>query len=109
MLFYHGTLKKNVPSILRTGLRAGFGFGAEKPGVFLSSSYEDALHWAKEAQENAEIKDGADPAVIVVDLPNEELENVVRRTNQFAKKYFEPLPGDKQYLGSIPAEYLSVL
>jgi hypothetical protein len=108
MRFYHGTLKRNVSGILRTGLRAGFGFGAEKPGVFLSSSYEDALHWAKEAQENAEIKDGADPAVIVVDLPNEELENVVRRTNQFAKKYFEPLPGDKQYLGSIPAEYLSV-
>jgi RNA:NAD 2'-phosphotransferase (TPT1/KptA family) len=53
MLFYHGTLKRNVPSILRTGLRAAFGFGAEKPGVFLSSSYEDALHWAKEAQENA--------------------------------------------------------
>ena len=63
----------------------------------------------KKHRKNTNIKDGADPAVIVVDLPNEELKNVVRRTNQFAKKYFEPLYGDKQYLGPIPAEYLSVL
>lgn len=111
MRFYHGTLKKNVTPILLGGLRAGFGAGAEKPGVFLSSSYEDAMHWAKKTQKKAEKRGeiDAEPIVLVVDLPEEELENVIKRTNNFAKMHFEPLPNDKQYLGSIPAKYISVM
>jgi hypothetical protein len=47
-VLFHGTLKSQVPEILREGLLPGEGCaGAGVCGVFLSNSMDGALHWAK--------------------------------------------------------------
>ncbi|NBW06532.1 MAG: hypothetical protein EBR82_00725 [Caulobacteraceae bacterium] len=114
LTFYHGTLKDAVPSILRTGLRAGQGWGgAAKPGVFLSTSPDSALYWAKmsfltrhglPAEESS--FDRVDPSQLVVlrvDVPPEERSNIVPRQRSYN------LAGDSQYVGSVPPGWISVL
>jgi len=97
MIYYHGTLSRNVDSILRTGLLIGFGWGAEKPGVFLSRDYRTALYWA----ENAHKTSGDQPAVLRVSIPDSQVTNVIPRKTSFAK------PGDVQYLGEIPPDWIT--
>lgn len=116
-ILYHGTLRSNVSSILSTGLRAGKGWGgAEKPGVFLSSTPEDALYWAKMAMlgrmglntdsESFDIleKEGLmeQLAILRVEVPPEAAGSLVPRRTSFS------LPNDMQFVGSIPAEWISV-
>ena len=48
MLLYHGTLKDYLPSIQSSGLRKGVGWGGHgSEGVFLATSKEGAMYWAK--------------------------------------------------------------
>lgn len=116
-ILYHGTLRSNVNSILGTGLRASKGWGgAEKPGVFLSSTPGDALYWAKMAMlgrmgldtdsKSFDIleKEGLlnQLAVLRVEVPPEADGSLVPRRTSFS------LPNDMQFVGSIPAEWISV-
>ena len=110
---YHGTLRDNVPSILRTGIRAGQGWGgAARPGVFLSATPEAALYWSKmsllkkmglpQEESNFPGLDESELAVLRVSVPPEESSNVVPRRTSFA------LPGDSQYVGAVPPEWITV-
>ena len=114
LTLYHGTLRDAVPSILRTGLRAGQGWGgAEKPGVFLCASQETALYWAKMSllkklgrpQDPSEFLDLDEDqlAVLEVTVPSEEVTNVVPRQKSFN------LPGDSQYVGSVPPQWIKLI
>lgn len=116
-VLYHGTLRSNVQSILTTGLRAGAGWGgAEKPGVFLSSTPEDALYWAKMSMlgrmgldSEAESFDLIEKeglmdqlAVMRVEVPAEDTISLVPRRTSFS------LPNDMQFVGSVPREWIDV-
>lgn len=115
-VLYHGTLRSNVNSILATGLRAGAGWGgAAKPGVFLSSSPEDAMYWAKmsmatrmgldtepEALDLIEKQGLMDQlAVLRIEVPSGESGSLVPRKTSFS------LPNDMQFVGSVPPEWIS--
>ena len=111
LTFYHGTLRDAVPSILRVGLRAGEGWGGgAAPGVFLSKSHESALYWAKisllkklglpQVPSNFPGLDESETVVLQVSVPPEEVGNVVPRQKRFN------LPGDSQYVGSVPPQWI---
>ena len=113
-VLYHGTLAEYAPSIARTGLRAGEGWGgAAKPGVFLSANVEDAMHWAKMTalkkmklpQEESYFNqvDEADLAVVKVTIPESERHNVIPRQRSYN------LPGDMQFVGSVPPEWITIV
>jgi hypothetical protein len=54
MKLFHGTLRENLPEILRDGISVGEGWGgAGTSGVFLSRTREGALYWAKLAWQRA--------------------------------------------------------
>lgn len=99
MIFYHGARQGNLSSILSAGLRPGYGWGAESPGVFLSKDFETANYWAAASAEKSNIKD--DYVVLQVNIPDDQMMNVIPRKTSFAK------PGDVQYLGHIPKEWVS--
>ena len=112
--YYHGTLREFVPSILRTGIRAGHGWGgAARPGVFLSASPEAALYWSKmsllkklglpQEDRNFDALDESELAVLRVDVPPEGMESVVPRRTPFSKQ------GDMQYVGPVPPEWITLL
>jgi hypothetical protein len=115
-VLYHGTLRERVPSILATGLRATEGWGgAASPGVFLSPTREDAEYWATAALLKklglpvpqgvalaAPFEAAGDVAVLTVAVPPGAAANIVPRRKSFS------LPGDVQYVGSIPPEWISV-
>jgi hypothetical protein len=97
-----------VASIMQTGLRATEGWGgAAKPGVFLSPTVEDATYWATMALRRSAKMSGSDAlpsdiAILEVQIPPEESHNLVPRRKSFS------LPGDVQYIGSIPPEWISL-
>jgi len=112
-VLYHGTVKEYAPSIIATGLRAGEGWGgAAKPGVFLSANVADAMYWAKmtalkklklpQEESYFDQVDEADLAIIKVAVPENERHNVVPRQRSYN------LPGDVQYVGSIPPEWITI-
>lgn len=115
VILYHGTLRDRVGSIMQTGLRATEGWGgAAKPGVFLSPTVEDATYWDKmtllrkagiagSAANFDELDDAmlSDIAILEIRIPPEALSNLVPRRKSFS------LPGDVQYVGSIPPEWIS--
>lgn len=115
-VLYHGTLRERVPSILSAGLRATEGWGgAASPGVFLSPTREDAEYWATAALLKklglpvpqgvalaAPFEAAGDVAVLAVAVPPSAAANIVPRRKSFS------LPGDVQYVGSIPPEWISV-
>lgn len=115
-VLYHGTLRDRIPSILATGLRATEGWGgASRPGVFLSPTRADAEYWGTAGllkamglpvPQVAELTPppGAEGEVVVlaVTIPPEELGSIVPRRKSFS------LPGDVQFVGSIPPEWISV-
>jgi RNA:NAD 2'-phosphotransferase (TPT1/KptA family) len=114
-VFYHGTIKSNLPSILKSGLKATEGWGgAVKPGVFMSPTISDAVYWAKMAmlkkiglspdKENFNKVSDGDIAIIKIQVPPDRMADVIERK----KKEFS-LPNDKQFVGSIPKEWLSVI
>jgi hypothetical protein len=112
--YYHGTLREFVPSILRTGIRAGHGWGgAARPGVFLSASPEAALYWSKmsllkklglpQKESNFDALDESELVILRVDVPPEGMESVVPRRTPFSR------PGDMQHEGSVPPEWITLL
>ena len=117
-VLYHGTLRDRVPSILASGLRATEGWGgAAKPGVFLSPTRDDAEYWAAAAflkRAGRPVPQGVDlmglltpeeraeTAVVSVHVPPEESSSLVPRRKSFS------LPGDVQYVGSVPPEWLKL-
>jgi hypothetical protein len=115
-VLYHGTLRERVPSILSAGLRATEGWGgAAAPGVFLSPTREDAEYWATAALLKklglpvpqgvalaAPFEAAGEVAVLAVAVPPSGTANIVPRRKSFS------LPGDVQYVGSIPPEWISV-
>ena len=115
-VLYHGTLRGRVPSILATGLRATEGWGgAPKPGVFLSPTREDAEYWGTAGLLKAmglPVPQGAELApppgtegevvVLAVTIPPDALGTIVPRRKSFS------LPGDVQFVGSIPPEWISI-
>lgn len=112
--YYHGTSKSNLPSIMKTGLKATEGWGgALKPGVFMSPTISDAIYWAKMGmlkklglepeKENLSKVPDSDIAIIKIQIPPDRMVDVIERK----KKEFS-LPDDKQFVGSIPKEWLSV-
>ena len=114
-VFYHGTIKSNLPSILKTGLKATEGWGGTaKPGVFISPTIDDAIYWAKMGmlkklglppdKANFNKVSDDDVAIIKIQVPPDRMIDVIERK----KKEFS-LPDDKQFVGSIPKEWLSVL
>jgi hypothetical protein len=100
MILYHGTKKSNLPGILNSGLRAGFGWGADNPGVFLSKDPENALYWAKMSVEKSGDQHDT-PVIIQVDVPEDAISNIIPRRTSFAKE------GDVQFLGAIPSGWVS--
>jgi hypothetical protein len=115
-VLYHGTLRERVPSILASGLRATKGWGgAPSPGVFLSPNRGDAEYWATAALLKklglpvpqgvalaAPFEAAGEVAVLAVAVPPAAAGNIVPRRKSFS------LPGDVQYVGSIPPEWISV-
>lgn len=114
IVLYHGTLHDRVPSILSSGLRAGSGWGgAASPGVFLSPSREDAEYWGTASllkQLSLPVPRGGDRSptgtegdvvVLTITVPHEESGNIVPRRKSFS------LPGDVQFVGNIPPEWIS--
>lgn len=115
VVLYHGTLSERVPSILSSGLRATEGWGgAANPGVFLSPTREAAEYWGTAAllkKLGLPVPQGVDlhpppgyegdVSVLAVEIPPEESDNVVPRRKSFS------LPGDVQFVGSIPPEWIS--
>lgn len=116
-ILYHGTLRSNVNSILASGLRAGKGWGeAKKEGVFLSSSPENAMYWAKMSLlakiglntdssmfDEIEDRDLLDQlAILRVEVPAEFSKYLVPRITSFAR------PNDMQFEGAVPPEWISV-
>jgi hypothetical protein len=100
MILYHGTRSSNLPGILDSGLRAGYGWGAESPGVFLSKNPKTALYWAKMSVEKSGTPDDY-PAVLQVTIPEDVVNNIIPRKTSFAKE------GDVQFLGAIPSDWVS--
>jgi hypothetical protein len=115
-VLYHGTLRERVPSILASGLRATEGWGgAASPGVFLSPTREDAEYWATAAllkKLGLPVPQGVElvapsehagaVAVLAVAVPPAAAGNIVPRRKSFS------LPGDVQFVGSVPPEWISV-
>jgi hypothetical protein len=117
-VLYHGTLRDRLPSILASGLRATEGWGgAAAPGVFLSPTRGDAEYWAaasalkragRPVPQGVDLlglltpEEAADIAIVAVHVPPEESPNLVPRRKSFS------LPGDVQYVGSVPPEWLEV-
>lgn len=110
VVLYHGTLRTNLPKILRDGLRSGFGWGAEKAGVFLSANVENAAYWARRSHATKVLGLGRDAelplindseiAVLRVTIPADFTENLRERRTSFSK------PEDMQYVGDIPPEWI---
>ena len=111
--YYHGTLREFVPSILRTGISAGHGWGGvAKPGVFLSAIPETALYWSKmsllkklglpQVESNFNILDESELAVLRVDVPPEGMEFIVPRRTSFNR------PGDMQHEGPVPPAWITL-
>lgn len=99
MIFYHGTRRSNLTGIMNSGLRAGYGWGAEKPGVFLSKDPSTAAYWAgKSIEKSGDLSDS--PLVLQVNIPADSMDNVVPRRTNFARE------GDAQYVGEIPPEWI---
>jgi len=65
----------------------------------LSKDFETANYWAAASAEKSNIKD--DYVVLQVNIPDDQMMNVIPRKTSFAK------PGDVQYLGHIPKEWVS--
>lgn len=99
MIFYHGTRKSNFSGIMNSGLRAGYGWGAEKPGVFLSKDPETAAYWSKKSVEKSG-NPSESPLILQIDIPEDAVRNLVPRITDFAKD------GDMQYLGVIPPHWI---
>ena len=60
-VLYHGTLQRHLPSILRDGLQLHVGWaGFEQTGVFLTTSHEYALEWAKLRALHTQQEEGGD-------------------------------------------------
>lgn len=112
-VLYHGTLSSDVPSILRSGIKAGEGWGgAEHPGVFLCRDPEDAYVWGatkalgrKGAPPTEEEVASVDPSlvsVLEVHVPPEAVGSIASRQKEFNR------PGDLQFVGSVPSQWISV-
>ena len=102
MIFYHGTRRSNLTGIMNSGLRAGYGWGAERPGVFLSKDPQTAVYWAgKSIEKSGDPSDS--PLVLQVNVPEASMVNVIPRRTDFARE------GDIQYVGEIPPEWIKPL
>ena len=113
IVFYHGTLKSAIPSIMKTGLRATEGWGgAARPGVFLSASFDDAVYWSKmstlkkmgleQKESNFDEVPDDEVAVLEIHIPDRLRDSLVPRNKSFN------LSGDIQFVGATPPEWISV-
>jgi hypothetical protein len=87
---------------MNSGLRAGYGWGAERPGVFLSKDPETAAYWSKKSVEKSDDSNES-PLILQIDIPEDAVGNLVPRRTDFAKD------GDMQYLGEIPPNWIKPL
>ena len=114
LVFYHGTTKDAIPSIMNGGLQATKGWGgASNPGVFLSKSVENARYWSKMSllkklglpYDESNFGEVAEDEITVfeVRIPADHSGDVIKRNASFS------LAGDMQFVGSVPTEWLSLI
>jgi hypothetical protein len=130
---YHGTLRKNLKAIMTHGLTESSGWGgAGTSGVYLSSTKEGALYWAKmaymrEIEEEMELarfdrRYGKNAnqllAVLTVTIPPEALQNLQADMEQAEDVEYDGDPadwqasldqiGDARFQGRVPPEWISL-
>jgi len=128
---YHGTLLEKIPSILKTGLDAGAGWGSYGgSGVFLSSSYKGALYWAKvsflaskgEKMESSRFDRKYSPkilAVVKVTIPQTHFKYLkadMEQAEDFEEGYEKDewekslrIAGDVMYIRKIPPAWIRIV
>jgi hypothetical protein len=125
---YHGTLSKNLKSILKNGLEPSPGWGgAGTHGVYLSGSVEGAKYWAvfayaRDKDEDFEMRKTEPKAskhisILSVVIPPEFLGNLRADMEQAEDVGFEgsaedwqeslKLIGDAMYVSKIPPDWIS--
>jgi hypothetical protein len=131
---YHGTLRKDVPSILKNGLRSHPGYGgAGTEGVYLTNRPATALYWAKsryqlEHEEHPDTERfdrhhgqevGKLLAVLQVVIPASNFGNLFADMEQSEDVQFDgdesdweaglKAIGDVRYGGTIPPQWISLV
>jgi len=135
MLLYHGTLKDYLPSIQSSGLRKGVGWGGHgSEGVFLATTKDVALHWAKIAAIHGYNEDSEESldddeydrlpsewkraAVVEVRIPESDAQKLLPDVEQAEDFGFDPEDvtleeslgyGAAMYPGNVPPEWVSSL